>query len=575
MLVGLHEWTRFHFDLSVPAHQTTFMMLGRALAAALGSATIPVTFLIGRRIAGQAAGLIAAALMAGAVVHLATSHFFTADIPLTFFCALALLAMVALVQNGTMGAYVATGLACGAALACKYTAAFLALPFLWAHWMAPTRPALTGAPVASWMSWTSRGLVPPALGVTVFLATNPLVLEYPERFVSDIRTFIVDMNFAENGPIWTAQFADVQLWSYWFSNLLPWGLGPAFALCALLGVGWLVWRGGPMGRTVAVYAVSYYAIAAQTTSPFMRYTVALVPALSVAAAVLCHDLLERRSSNRLGIAAVTVVMATTWLWALAYTNIYRTEDVRLQAARYVSRFVPFESNVLVEPSQNTPPFGSYFEQPQFFHHYVGFGAETMRPDYYFLHTLDVYDHLYDPNVPLDAKRAYIKQRLSLVDYIVMDDTFLEFYEHLHGPEHAPVREYYRELFEGRLGFILNQGVPGQTLTLWHSHRRRGGGDDVCHVRPSRRVHLSTPRFPRLVPFHIRQEVLGRKRAATRTLRAARPQTAGGNRIAGAQIPAGHGPAASADMSPEMRFPAASSGSRSSPFPAAYLSKVTK
>jgi hypothetical protein len=98
--------------------------------------------------------------------------------------------------------------------------------------------------------------------------------------------------------------------------------------------------------------------------------------------------------------------------------------------------------------------GSYRVDPQFFTEYIGWGATTVRKDRYLLHTLDVYRHLYDGSITPDAKRQYIRDRLALVDYIVMDDTFEEFYEHLHGPEHAPVREYYRDLFAGRLGFDL-------------------------------------------------------------------------------------------------------------------------
>src|SRR5262249_55726337 len=40
------------------------------------------------------------------------------------------------------------------------------------------------------------------------------------------------------------------------------------------------------------------------------------------------------------------------------------------------------------------------------------------------------------------------------DYIVMDDTFLQFYDHLPASEHGAVKQYYDDLFAGRLGFEL-------------------------------------------------------------------------------------------------------------------------
>ena len=175
-----------------------------------------------------------------------------------------------------MSAYVAAGLTGGAALASKYSAAFLVVPFIAAHWLAPTRPPVRG-PVRDWIHWLARGLVPLGIGAAVFFATNPLILMYPDKFQSDVREWILATNFNEAGPVWTAQFADVELWSFWFTNLLPWGFGPGFALWGIAGMGALLWRGGRAGPVTAVSGIAYYLVAAQTSSPFMRYALPLIP----------------------------------------------------------------------------------------------------------------------------------------------------------------------------------------------------------------------------------------------------------------------------------------------------------
>jgi hypothetical protein len=46
--------------------------------------------------------------------------------------------------------------------------------------------------------------------------------------------------------------------------------------------------------------------------------------------------------------------------------------------------------------------------------------------------------------------------LALVDYILMDDFYLQLYQHLPESEHGVVKEYYRRLFRGELGFDLIQ-----------------------------------------------------------------------------------------------------------------------
>jgi len=201
---------------------------------------------------------------------------------------------------------------------------------------------------------------------------------------------------------------------------------------------------------VASYSICYYLVSSQTTTPYMRYVLPLGLSFAVAAAVFSAELLHRRWMRQ----ATYAVVGVTCLWAIAYLGVYRDKDPRLEAAAFIDRRISPGAKILVEPSHNTPPMGSYLEAPQLFQEYVGWGRNTVRDDAYKLHTLDVYQYLYDADVPAAQKRDYIKARLAEVDYVVMDDTFDEFYEHLHGPEHAPVREYYRDLFSGALGFRL-------------------------------------------------------------------------------------------------------------------------
>jgi len=38
----------------------------------------------------------------------------------------------------------------------------------------------------------------------------------------------------------------------------------------------------------------------------------------------------------------------------------------------------------------------------------------------------------------------------------MDDTFLQFYQHLPASQHGVVKQYYQDLFDGKLGFELDR-----------------------------------------------------------------------------------------------------------------------
>jgi hypothetical protein len=134
--------------------------------------------------------------------------------------------------------------------------------------------------------------------------------------------------------------------------------------------------------------------------------------------------------------------------------VFIKPDARLEASEYLLRRVPEGARILVEPSHNIPPMGSYLTKPDFNVDYVLWGRDSERRDYYHLFALDTYRWLYDLRPSPEEKRAYIQDRLGQVDYIVIDDTFLQFYEHLPESEHGVVKQYYEDLFAGRLGFRL-------------------------------------------------------------------------------------------------------------------------
>jgi hypothetical protein len=42
------------------------------------------------------------------------------------------------------------------------------------------------------------------------------------------------------------------------------------------------------------------------------------------------------------------------------------------------------------------------------------------------------------------------------DWIVLEESFVEFYAHLPWDRYGPMKEYYRDLTQGRLGFTLDR-----------------------------------------------------------------------------------------------------------------------
>jgi len=206
----------------------------------------------------------------------------------------------------------------------------------------------------------------------------------------------------------------------------------------------------------AIVPIAYFVVAGNTIAPFIRYAIPLAASLTIAAAVLCADLLRHPRWRVVGVTMTVIVLATTTAYAAAYMNIFRQPDSRVAAGRYLRQALPAGARVLVEPSQNTPPIGSYFYATDFYGDYVVWGPRQERLDFVQLYSLDTYVHLYDPQFPPEEKRGYIASKVSQADWIVMDDTYLQWYDHLNDAQYGPVKQYYRDLFAGRLGFELDK-----------------------------------------------------------------------------------------------------------------------
>ena len=457
-IVAVYTSLLHPLDLAVPRDEVTYMLLGRTISASLGTATIPLTYATTRLVAGRRAGVFAAWLLAAAVIHLRDSHFFSLDVSMTFFTVLGYYFAMRIVTRGDAGAEAGSAVALGLGIASKYSAAFLAPLIGLAELLSPRAPAqLIPFDLRRWLRVVVRAAVTIAAGVAIFLVLDWLVIRYFAKFRDDIKVWVIDPLSGATKPEWIAQFADVNPLPYWFTNLLFWSLGPALELAGLAGIAWLlaVRRDRP-AILAAAFPILYFLSAGKTATvaPFIRYVVPLAPPLALAAGVLCASLIETPRRRTIGVVTTSIVIGSTLLWAIAYMNVFRQPDSRLEASRWMTQNIPAGSKVLIEPSHNTPPTGSYLTNVNFHSNYVLFYPQTEKRDYYQLYVLDTYRSLYNRGVDDDFRRNYIQSRLALVDWIVIDDTFVQQYQHLPEPDHAVVKRYYRDLFAGSLGFKL-------------------------------------------------------------------------------------------------------------------------
>ena len=382
-------------------------------------------------------GLFAAALVSLAVLPIQASHFYTADVLVTFLVMLSLNCASDLVQGGGRGLQTALGVAVGLALATKLSAA----------------PLLFVIPVACWLRSPEASHQPKLGGpkrLLFVLATVVITFLLVEPYAAiDSRTFLAD-TLRESQIAWgrldvpyTRQFVATlpYLYSIWQTAL--WGVGLPLGLLGWAGLvaGLIHWlrKGDWAYSLLLAWAGPYLAIAGALHARPLRYMLPLVPALCIFGAWLVTRAYGRSSvvGRRWLATAGGFVLLASLAYALAFLSIYARPHSWIEASEWLYRHVPAGSSLVVEEWDTPLPLP------------IELDGRARRSEEFNLRTLALYG---EP----DGKEKWLRltRELAGSEYLVVAS------RRLYGsisrlPGRYPVASrYYSLLFEGGLGFEL-------------------------------------------------------------------------------------------------------------------------
>lgn len=283
----------------LPEILRAFTLDARLATVGLALITVGAVYAAATRLAGQAAGLVAAALVAVAPGHVLYSHFAAVDVPLACFMALAVWAAIALMDDDRWKIVILAAVACGASAATKYNGALsLLAPFLalgGCAWRSP-RPR-------AWRSLVLRAAMLVFLGAVTFAVLSPYVFLDWNAASRDIAFEISHMRKGEY-PAKAAypSGAGFHLLALTYSFG---GIGP------LVGVGLLMTLGIISLRTrslpVVVLAVAWFGMISATEVRYARYDLPLVPLVAILAAAGAVPKKSTRPGMQSIVARVIVV----------------------------------------------------------------------------------------------------------------------------------------------------------------------------------------------------------------------------------------------------------------------------
>jgi 4-amino-4-deoxy-L-arabinose transferase-like glycosyltransferase len=301
----------------------------RLISALLGTATVPLLFLVARRLFSASTALVSAALMAVAFLHVRDSHFGVTDVSATFMVLVAFAAIVAgPFERRDWRTVTVAGLLCGLAASTKYNAGLILVTLL---------VAVRSVPLS---------LVAAAAAGVGFVAGTPYAVLARKQFLADLT--------AERGHLAAGHGIETTVgWLYHFVFSLRLGLGVYLLAAAVIGAIWLAIDDRHRARVVLAFPIAYYLAMGAGRVVFVRYMTPLIPFAALLAGYAvdrCAGLLTR---GREGLwprtltsaALLAVVAADSADRSMALDRLLSQPDSRAIAAEFVRSRYPQGASV--------------------------------------------------------------------------------------------------------------------------------------------------------------------------------------------------------------------------------------
>jgi 4-amino-4-deoxy-L-arabinose transferase-like glycosyltransferase len=319
---------------------------GRFVAAAIGVATVWLTWRLARDLSGRAVALLAAAQLAVWPLHVRESHYILTDVPMTALVVLALWLAARAGRLQTVAAYAWAGAACGLAAAAKYTggSVIVAVAATWMlhEWHAADRGRKAFAIVGG--------------AAIAFLIAAPFTLidmpAFLDGFAAQFARFAAPSEGTE--PAWLT----------YLKHLSPpssrWTVPVAIA-----GMTVLLWRHRTrrLWAPMIVFALFFFYLLSTHSHVFGRYALPLLPVLCIMTAVAAAELIRalRRvpaladgwGVRLLWAAAVVLILWVPSVGTVRWLDGLKRGDTRAMAADWLKSSVPRGTRVAVENSGPT------------------------------------------------------------------------------------------------------------------------------------------------------------------------------------------------------------------------------
>ncbi len=341
----------------------TSWLLGRLLTVVCGSASIVLTFEVGRRMTDNvASGLLAAVMMAISPSNVANSRFITSDTFIVFFTLLSFWGSVLIFQQGKVWHYVVAGIAVGLAASAKYNGALIVLPVIAAHFLR-----------CRWQGFKEwRFYLALVLSAVAFFLTTPFaLLDYP--------TFLAGLQYqAQHYSSGHVGMEGNTL--RWYLSYL-WRVEGPVVLLAVLEILHGIYVRSKETVLLSAFPIAYFALISSVVVRNDRTLLPLTPFLFLLASSLLVGLnrsgIQRSQQTWRIVANALVLLSLSWPLVQTLKNAVQltTIDSRETARIWIDHNLPAGARVAIES------YSPYMDPKRFSIHGF-FGLIDHTPNWY-------------------------------------------------------------------------------------------------------------------------------------------------------------------------------------------------
>jgi hypothetical protein len=346
-LLGVVQSTH-DFALYFMRDPSPFWLIGRCTTAVMGTASVVLTYFLGKKLFEWRVGLIAAVLLAVNPLHVKYSHYVGVDVPMVMCAIAAMYTMTCLLESGRLRAYLGTGILIGLAAMSKFPGFLLTLPFLMAHGckMHEEDKGLVG--------WLDRRLLLGLLAlISVYIAGNPGVIVQFSSFVNMIGPLIFAGQERDESLLHVSNGQEATLWLFYLKVLIR-ALGLPLFMAVLLGLVRSFWKSIPGEKCILLFSVVYYVAISMSHFEVWRdrYVMPVIPfGLILAARLLggMMDALRQRGYNApmvLGALVLMIVIPVGYL-GVVQAGGFAKPDTRSVAKLWIETHIPPGARILM------------------------------------------------------------------------------------------------------------------------------------------------------------------------------------------------------------------------------------